>query len=132
MCVKSCAIVLQFATQKMRLTSRWFAGRRPQNENKVPFNAVLPLQLKDRVSSKFRKTSDRGCLYEMTLLLTCLDENAYEDKLCLSKLKSLEACYERYNENIKRAKIETNVPVPNSKNLNSKQVTYLLRQYPTV
>lgn len=47
----------------MRLTSRWFAGRRPQNENKVPFNAVLPLQLKDRVSSKFRKTSGMYIVY---------------------------------------------------------------------
>lgn len=37
----------------MRLTSMFFRNaRQPQNENKVPFKELLPLKLKDRVTSK--------------------------------------------------------------------------------
>lgn len=37
----------------MKLTSIFFrTARAPQNENKVPFKAMLPLKLRDRVSSK--------------------------------------------------------------------------------
>lgn len=42
----------------MRLTSIFCRNARtPQNEKKVPFKAILPLKLKDRVSSKNQKVT---------------------------------------------------------------------------
>lgn len=44
--------------RKMRLTSIFFRNaRQPQNENKVPFKALLPLKLKERVTSKSQKAT---------------------------------------------------------------------------
>ncbi|GAB1861878.1 Coiled-coil-helix-coiled-coil-helix domain-containing protein 1 isoform X2 [Camponotus japonicus] len=119
----------------MKLTSIFFrTARAPQNENKVPFKAMLPLKLRDRVSSKNQSVADHGCLQELFLLLTCLEENEYENKRCVPQFKVLEQCYNTHQKNIRRTKIEQEqeVPVPNSKNLTHKQITYFLRRYPTV
>ncbi|XP_011634890.1 coiled-coil-helix-coiled-coil-helix domain-containing protein 1 isoform X2 [Pogonomyrmex barbatus] len=119
----------------MKLMSVLFRNaRQPQNENKVPFKAVLPLKLKDHVSSKSQKTLEKGCLYETSLLLTCLEENEFEDKKCIPELKALDECYKNYQKNVQQAHIikEQMIPVPGSKNQTHKQITYLLRRYPTV
>ncbi|XP_011161084.2 coiled-coil-helix-coiled-coil-helix domain-containing protein 1 [Solenopsis invicta] len=119
----------------MRFTSILFRNaRQPQNENKVPFKAVLPLKLRDFVSSKRQMTKEKGCLYEMSLLLTCLEENEFEDKRCIPQLNALNQCFQVYTDNMQHARTEKEqvVTVPNSKNLTHKQVTYLIRRYPTV
>lgn len=42
----------------MKLTSIFFRNARaPQNENQVPFKAILPLKLRDRVSSKSQRVA---------------------------------------------------------------------------
>lgn len=49
---------IYYITREMKLTSIFFRnGRQPQNENKVPFKALLPLKLRDFVSSKNVKTT---------------------------------------------------------------------------
>ncbi|XP_011870165.1 PREDICTED: coiled-coil-helix-coiled-coil-helix domain-containing protein 1 [Vollenhovia emeryi] len=119
----------------MRLTSIVFRNaRQPQNPNKVPFKAVAPLKLKDFVSSKGQKITEQGCLHEMSLLLTCLEENEFEDKRCAPQLTALNKCFKSYRDNMQHEKSikDQVVPVPMSKNLTHKQVTYLLRSYPTV
>ncbi|XP_012537631.1 coiled-coil-helix-coiled-coil-helix domain-containing protein 1 [Monomorium pharaonis] len=120
----------------MRLTSILCRNaRQPQNEKKVPFKALLPLKLRDFVSGKNQMTTEsRGCLYEMTLLLSCLEENEFEDKRCVPQLNALNQCFKVYSDNMQRARSikEQTVPVPNSKNLTHKQITYLLRRYPVV
>lgn len=119
----------------MKLTSIFFRnGRQPQNENKVPFKALLPLKLRDFVSSKNVKTTERGCLHEMSLLLTCLEENELEDKRCVPQFKALNECFKIYNDNMAQARSvkEQSVPVPNSKNFTHKQITHLLRRYPVI
>ncbi|XP_011690405.1 PREDICTED: uncharacterized protein LOC105451569 isoform X1 [Wasmannia auropunctata] len=127
--------------REMKLTSILFRNaRQPQNENKVPFKAILPLKLRDFVSSKGQKNAEtQGCLHEMTLLLRCLEENDPENKRCIPQLNALNQCYKTYGDSTKhggvrkRASVkEQSVPVPNSKNLTHKQITHLLRRYPTV
>ncbi|XP_029170528.1 coiled-coil-helix-coiled-coil-helix domain-containing protein 1 [Nylanderia fulva] len=119
----------------MRLTSIFCRNARaPQNENKVPFKAMLPLKLKNHVSSKNQKVTEHGCLQELSLLITCLDQNEYDDARCIPQFKVLDHCYKTYLKNVKRTQMEQEqvVPVPNSKNLTHKQITHLLRRYPTV
>lgn len=70
----------------------------------------------------------------MSVLLTCLEENENEDKKCIPQFKALDQCYRVYKENMQRALSmkEQSAPVPGSKNVTSKQITYLLQRYPTV
>ncbi|KAG5307529.1 CHCH1 protein, partial [Pseudoatta argentina] len=122
--------------REMRLTSILFRNaRQPQNEKKVPFKEVMPLKLKNSVSGKNQKTAEKGCLLQMSLLLTCLEENEYEDKRCIPELKALNQCYQVYTSSIERVHSlkDQIIPVPDTnKNLTHKQITYLLRKYPTV
>nr|XP_012220063.1 PREDICTED: coiled-coil-helix-coiled-coil-helix domain-containing protein 1 [Linepithema humile] len=119
----------------MRLTSIFFRNsRKPQNENKVPFKALLSLKLKEHVTSKSQAAMERGCLYELSLLLTCLEENEFEDKRCIPEFNKLNDCYNIYLKKMQHSQVEQEqlAPVPNSKHQTHKQITYLLRRYPTV
>lgn len=47
--------------RKMRWTSIFFRNaREPQNEKKVPFKAILPLKLRNHVSSKNQNENQKG------------------------------------------------------------------------
>ncbi|EZA48125.1 hypothetical protein DMN91_004278 [Ooceraea biroi] len=119
----------------MRFTTILFRNaRRPQNEQAVPIKPKMPLILKNRVAPTSQRGIENGCLHEMSLLLNCLQENAFEDKKCIPQLSGLEKCYATYTKNMERlhGQYEEVKPVPNSKNCTHKQITYLLRQYPTV
>lgn len=74
------------------------------------------------------------CLYEMTLLFGCWKKSDFKDSACDKEIKNLYTCYNNYMKNAvthkELQKIE--IPAPNAKNLTSKQVTYLLRMYPTI
>ncbi|EFN86919.1 coiled-coil-helix-coiled-coil-helix domain-containing protein 1 [Harpegnathos saltator] len=118
----------------MKLTSLLFRnGRRPQNPDKTPFKAVAPLVLKDYVT-KNHKVTERGCLYETSLFLSCLEENEFEDKNCVPQMNLLDACYKKYNHDMieKKIKSRSKALVPNSKNHTSNQISHLLRKYPTI
>lgn len=58
LCILYIYIYLYYITREMKLTSIFFRNaRKPQNENKVPFKAILPLKLRDFVSSKNLKAT---------------------------------------------------------------------------
>ncbi|KYM97412.1 PREDICTED: coiled-coil-helix-coiled-coil-helix domain-containing protein 1 [Cyphomyrmex costatus] len=118
----------------MKLMSILFRNaRQPQNEKKVPFKEIMPLKLKAYVSAKNQRVKDKGCLLQMTLLLTCLEENEFEDTRCTPELKALNQCFQVYQSNQERIySQQEKLPVPNSKNFSQKQITNLLRKYPTV
>ncbi|XP_071862970.1 uncharacterized protein [Bombus fervidus] len=120
----------------MRLNSIYLKHnpRAAQNVDRVPFNEVMPLKLKNRVCGGKMKTLEDKCLYEMTLLFGCWKENNFEDSKCNKEMGNLYGCYNRYMKNSATYKElqRVEVPTPNTKNLTSKQITYLLRMYPTV
>lgn len=78
--------------------------------------------------------SERGCLYELSLLLTCMEENEFEDKRCIPEFNKLNDCYDSYMKRMEHSQMkhEQTEPVPNSKNHTHRQITTLLRRYPTV
>ncbi|XP_068970660.1 small ribosomal subunit protein mS37 isoform X1 [Bombus flavifrons] len=120
----------------MRLSSIYLKSgpRAAQNVNKVQFNEVMPLKLKNKVTGGVMKTLEDKCLYEMTLVFSCWKENGFENGICDKEMKNLYVCYNKYMKNAamnkELQKIE--IPVANAKTLTSKQVTYFLRKYPTV
>nr|XP_033195865.1 coiled-coil-helix-coiled-coil-helix domain-containing protein 1 [Bombus vancouverensis nearcticus]XP_033195866.1 coiled-coil-helix-coiled-coil-helix domain-containing protein 1 [Bombus vancouverensis nearcticus] len=120
----------------MKLSSIYLkrSPRAAQNVNKVPFSEVMPLKLKNRVCGGTMKTLEDKCLYEMTLLFGCWKENDFEKGTCDKEIKNLYGCYNKYMTSAATHKEQQRIeiPAPNAKNLTSKQVTYLLRMYPTV
>ncbi|XP_012175765.1 coiled-coil-helix-coiled-coil-helix domain-containing protein 1 isoform X2 [Bombus terrestris] len=120
----------------MRLSSIYLRHkpRAAQNVNKVPFYEVMPLELKNRVSGGTVKTLEDKCLYEMTLLFGCWKKGDFEDGTCNNEVKNLYECYNKYMKSaaVNKELQRIEVPAPNAKNLTSKQITYLLRMYPTI
>ncbi|XP_032673534.1 coiled-coil-helix-coiled-coil-helix domain-containing protein 1 [Odontomachus brunneus] len=104
-----------------------------QSEKKVPLKAMTPMVLKNYVTRSNRKVAESGCLYEVSLLLSCLEENENENKNCIPQFNALHACYENYSWKMKEHKIQSGniIPTPNSKNQTSAQIGYLFRKYKT-
>ncbi|KAL2714124.1 coiled-coil-helix-coiled-coil-helix domain-containing protein 1 [Vespula squamosa] len=116
----------------MRFSLACFNGRRPQSEKKVPFKVLKPLELSNRVSQKGSDVSGKGCLPELTILLTCLREKEFDNFDCTKELKLFEQCNKKFaklSKDIKSLQLQT-MPVPNSKVHSSKQISYLLNLYP--
>lgn len=117
----------------MRVSLAYFKGRRPQSEAKVPYKVANELSLKNYVSNKSVGIAEKGCLHELSLLLTCLRENEFDNFNCPKELKSFENCNKKYLQLSAELKASHNkfVPDANIKILSSKQKNYLLKLYPT-
>ncbi|XP_063995279.1 uncharacterized protein LOC135172815 [Diachasmimorpha longicaudata] len=107
-------------------------ARSPQNENKVPFKAMLPLKLRNHVTGKGSKSQEQGCLQEATLVLSCLVENNYENQKCTKETENFQNCYKTYLKNKKFSKEQAlkGILTPGSTNLKFGQVNHLLRKFP--
>ncbi|XP_011308611.1 uncharacterized protein [Fopius arisanus] len=107
-------------------------ARSPQNENKVPFQEILPLRLRNRVTGKGTRTLEAGCLQEITLVLSCLVKNNYEDRMCTKETENFQNCYKTYlkNRNFSKEQALTGVLTPGSKNLKFGQINKLLAMFP--
>ncbi|KAI4502474.1 hypothetical protein M0802_002386 [Mischocyttarus mexicanus] len=117
----------------MRFSLAHFKGRRPQNENKVPFRVLNGLELKNYVGNRSVGIGEKGCLHELSILLTCLRENEFNNSDCAKELTSFENCNQKFlkiSEEMKASHAKL-VPDPNTKVFSSKQISYLLRLYPT-
>ncbi|XP_043675443.1 coiled-coil-helix-coiled-coil-helix domain-containing protein 1 [Vespula pensylvanica] len=117
----------------MRFTLPYFNGRRPQSEKKVPFKVLKPLVLSNRVSHKGSDIPGKGCLQELTILLTCLREKEFNNFDCTKELASFEQCNKKFAKLSRDMKIlrSQTMPVPNSKVHSSKQISHLLNLFPT-
>lgn len=119
----------------MRLHSILAAwNRRGQNPDTVPLRQMIPLSLKNKVSGAGRKSLEDKCLFEMSLLFRCWEDSNFNDKICSQYMKKLQDCYLNYlkKSSIRKDQHKVDVPTPNSQNMSPKQITYLLRMYPTV
>ncbi|XP_012280224.1 uncharacterized protein LOC105699655 [Orussus abietinus] len=116
----------------MRILPALYRGRFPQNEAKVKFIEQLPLNLRNKISSKGNSGKERGCLYEITLLLNCLQTNAFEEKLCSKEVMNFEKCYDSYitKSKVNKEMQKKGILVPGSKMLTHKQLNVLFKKYP--
>lgn len=74
-------------------------GRIPQDINKVPFKANLPLKLRDRVSGKSDRQKPVPCLQELTTLFASLRDNDFNEELCVKETAALRAANREYLTN---------------------------------
>lgn len=108
--------------------------RMPQNENKVPFVALLPLGLKNSISGKENRGSQVACLEEMAVMFSCLKANEFNEALCPKEVGGFQKCYSmhRQAESEKRELEKKGLLVPGERKLAFRQVNQVLKDYPSV
>jgi len=110
-------------------------GRNMQNINTVPWMQALPMALRNCVSSKSDKTMESICLQEMALMYTCMKNNEFRDKLCVTEISTYRSCVfkhlkqkEERKEQLVAGKLTPNTKEPSR--LNFRQLNILLRRFP--
>lgn len=108
-------------------------ARRPQREP-VPFQMLLPLELKNSVSGKSDKTKEAACIQELAVLFSCFKNKDFDQAQCLKEINAFQNCYKGYREKSAtlREQERKGILVPGEKKLTHRQVNQLLRRFPNV
>lgn len=108
--------------------------RLPQNENNVPFVALLPLALKKSISGKENRGSQVACLEEMAVMFSCLKANEFNEALCPKEVGGFQKCYtmHKQSESEKRELDKKGLLVPGERKLGFRQVNRVLKDYPAL
>jgi predicted hydrocarbon binding protein len=106
-------------------------ARDPQNINKVKFQEILPLKLKNSVSGKSDSESNVACLQEMTILLACMKKNDFNEPLCNKEIGTFQNCYTSFlDKSFAMKKTQNKGILTPGKNLNYKQLNKFLKLHP--
>lgn len=107
-------------------------ARAPQKESKVQFKALLPLQLRNRVSGKNDSEKEKGCLHEISLAMACLAKNNYQNTPCTKEIDNFNNCFKTYMKNKETRKENQlkGILSVNAKSLNHREVNILLKRFP--
>ncbi|XP_068112875.1 small ribosomal subunit protein mS37 [Hyperolius riggenbachi] len=87
-----------------------------------------PLVLPDHVSNKKDKLAEATCLTEMSVMMACWKENAFNDKICSKEIKSFYGCVAKAEAN-RKAGVQQEL---SAGRLPSDKVNKLLRRYPNI
>ncbi|XP_043461423.1 uncharacterized protein LOC122498009 [Leptopilina heterotoma] len=107
-------------------------ARAAQKENKVQFKALLPLQLRNRVSGKNDSEKEKGCLHEISLAMACLAKNNYQNTPCAKEINNFNNCFKTYMKNKETRKENQlkGILTVDAKTLNHREVNILLKRFP--
>lgn len=106
-------------------------AREPQNVNKVPFDEMLPLKLRNFVSGKGGQQSDVACIQEMTILFSCLKNNDFNQTACAKEISTFKGCYKGFMDTkfaTKQARAKGGVST--GKKLHARELNVFLRGFP--
>ncbi|XP_033222033.1 coiled-coil-helix-coiled-coil-helix domain-containing protein 1 [Belonocnema kinseyi] len=108
------------------------SARARQCEDKVKFQPILPLQLKNKVSGKSDTDKEKGCLYEISVVIACLSKHNYENKFCEKEVKEFNNCFTTHMAKVRALKKnrDKGVLTPNAKSLNHREINMLFRRFP--
>lgn len=98
----------------------------------VPFQEILPLRLKSRVSGKGDSTNDVCCIYEMSVMFACFKEHEFDQSLCSKEIENFQNCYHSHLSK-KQAKKERDAKgflEAGEKQLSHKQINQILKMFP--
>ncbi|KOB64063.1 Coiled-coil-helix-coiled-coil-helix domain-containing protein 1 [Operophtera brumata] len=106
-------------------------ARRPQKEP-VPFQMLLPLELKKTVSGKGDKSNEAACMQEMAVMFACFKKADFEQQECMKEISAFQGCYKDYAKKMstQREQGRKGILVPGEKNLTHKQMNQLLKNFP--
>lgn len=119
-----------FVLENMRIGINLLAARGNPREP-VPFQEILPLQLKDKVSGKGNKVQNVCCIHEMSIMFACFKTNEFDQSLCSKEIDSFQKCYSTHMEKskVKQEKEAKGILTPGEKSLSAKQLNLLLSRY---
>ncbi|XP_003742605.1 uncharacterized protein LOC100901350 [Galendromus occidentalis] len=102
------------------------------NNKPIKFREVAPMQLRDRVSLKRLRDTERACLAEMMTLFTCLAKKDFETSGCPKEIAALNTCYKdiRDESMAKKQRALQQAPVSSIRELTSHQANALLKKFP--
>lgn len=107
------------------------SARLPQCETKVPFQEILALKLKNRVSGKADSENSVSCLQEMAVFFACMKNNDFNESMCSKEIGTFQKCYKTFLDNKSAAKIVQNQgTLKAGKDLNSRQINMLFKKFP--
>lgn len=106
-------------------------ARRPQREP-VPFQMLLPLELKKTVSGKGDKSNDAACMQELAVMFACFKKADFDQQECMKEISSFQGCYKDYANKMstQREQGRKGILVPGEKKLTHKQMNQLLKSFP--
>ncbi|KAI5704469.1 coiled-coil-helix-coiled-coil-helix domain-containing protein 1 [Diaphorina citri] len=103
-----------------------------KDENRVKFDPILPLELKNRVSGKGGDSKKAGCIQEMSMAFSCLKANDFVQTNCAKEIKDFIACADlrRSNKYIKKQEFHKKEISIGDKDLKAWEIDALLKKYP--
>jgi len=106
-------------------------ARQPQNIKAVPFQAVLPIKIRNHVSGKSDKQKLAPCIQELTVLFAKLKEHDMNDELCAKETAILREANREYltNRRITKKTRNEGILTP-GKDLHYKQLNKYLKMFP--
>ncbi|KAJ2948319.1 hypothetical protein O0L34_g7557 [Tuta absoluta] len=107
------------------------AARRPQREP-VPFQMLLPLELKKTVSGKGDKTKEAACMQELAVMFACFKKKDFDQQECLKEVTEFQGCFKEYSERMKtqREQGKKGILVPGETKLTHRQMNQLMKAFP--
>ncbi|KAG8307090.1 uncharacterized protein LOC124365145 [Homalodisca vitripennis] len=102
-------------------------------ENKVEFQELLPLKLKNSVSGKGERSAENPCVQEMMVLFACLKKSEFHQSPCSKEIDTLNKCYKTHQVTVQKEKelMKMGILTPGAKDLNHRQIGMLLKRFPT-
>lgn len=98
----------------------------------VPFQEILPLRLKSRVSGKGDNQSDVCCIYEMSVMFACLKEHEFNQSLCGKEIEKFQKCYLEYStkRRTRKEKEAKGSIIMGERDFSHKQLNRMLKNFP--
>lgn len=103
-----------------------------KKEERVKFDPILPLELKNRVSGKGGDAKKAGCVQEMTVAFSCLKANDFAQTNCAQEIKNFIECANnrRSEKFIKKQEFHNKTMSTGTKDLKAWEIDAMLRKYP--
>lgn len=115
----------------MRLYAVLQQFRGPQNINRVPFKALLPLRLRNHVSGKSDRTAEVPCLQELSVLFASMKNNEFNETLCRKEIENVQKAHVAHlNKRFADRETFNRGIVSTGRDLTFRQLNKYLRTFP--
>lgn len=115
---------------QMRMSYAYPKGREPQDVNRVSVKISKEFKLRDRVTDGV-VNKRTPCLFELSLVLSCLSENNFNDKICVDQVNGLRDCCKgamRMEETLKHRRLNPK-KLEYSNNLIAAEINSMFQMY---
>lgn len=115
----------------MRLYATLQQFRGPQNVNKVPFKALLPLRIRNFVSGKSDRTAEVPCLQELSVLFASMKNSEFTESMCRKEIENVQKAHVAHlNKRFAERQTYNQGVISTGRDLTFRQLNKYLRTYP--